>query len=414
MMNEHLLLDMATELGYQLAMSGAETFRVEDSINRILSAYGIPSEVFAIPNYLIVSIQRKNGEPMTQMRRIGAHGNDLDAIEVYNALSRKICSQLPDPDVAMTWVRTTRSRRYTTFLFLLGNALGALGFAILFGGSFLDCLCAGFCGLIVGLVNRFMDAMKANQFFRTIAAAFLMAMPAYLLGSVGLANNTDTVIIGTLMILVPGLLFTNAMRDIIYGDTNSGLNRIVHVFLIAVAIALGTGAALGLSDHILALPKDPGILTYPLWFQLLACYVGCLGFAILFNIHGPFVHLCAAGGALTWAVYSIVLQTTAEDILAYFIATIAASAFSETMARVRKCPSISYLVISAFPLIPGAGVYYTMNYAVRGDMSSFAAKGMHTIAIAGVMAVGILLVATVVRMWTTWRTRPRNTKNCDT
>ena len=71
------------------------------------------------------------------------------------------------------------------------------------------------------------------------------------------------------------------------------------------------------------------------------------------------------------------------------------------MARIRKYPAISYLVVSAFPLIPGAGVYYTMNYALRGDMDSFASKGMHTIAIAGVMAVGILLASTVVRLWFT-------------
>ena len=65
------LLDMATDLGYELAMSGAETFRVEDSISRVLAAYGIQSEVFAIPNYLIVSILTEDGTPMTRMRRIG-------------------------------------------------------------------------------------------------------------------------------------------------------------------------------------------------------------------------------------------------------------------------------------------------------------------------------------------------------
>ena len=60
--------------------------------------------------------------------------------------------------------------------------------------------------------------------------------------------DADIVIIGALMLLVPGLLFTNAMRDIINGDTNSGMNRIIQVFLIAVAIALGTGAALALGQ----------------------------------------------------------------------------------------------------------------------------------------------------------------------
>ena len=68
------------------------------------------------------------------------------------------------------------------------------------------------------------------------------------------------------------------------------------------------------------------------------------------------------------------------------------------MARIRKNPAISYLVISLFPIIPGAGAYYTMNYAVQGEMELFASRGLFTAAIAGILAVGILLGSTVFRM----------------
>ena len=101
------LLDMATDLGYELAMSGAETFRVEDSISRVLAAYGIQAEVFAIPNYLIVGIVTEDGTPMTRMRRIGYHGNDLDAVERYSNLSRRICAECPQPQTAMQWLEET-------------------------------------------------------------------------------------------------------------------------------------------------------------------------------------------------------------------------------------------------------------------------------------------------------------------
>jgi uncharacterized membrane protein YjjB (DUF3815 family) len=73
------------------------------------------------------------------------------------------------------------------------------------------------------------------------------------------------------------------------------------------------------------------------------------------------------------------------------------------MARVRKYPAISYLVVAIFPLIPGAGVYFTMNHAVQGEMGLFASQGMYTAAIAGLMAVGILLVSTSVRLYNTWK-----------
>ena len=405
---EHIiLLDLATDLGYELAMCGAETFRVEESINRVLAAYGLEAEAFAIPNYLIVSIQSKDGTPVTRMRRIGHHGNDLDSVELYSSLSRAICAERPSPEEALRWLDEVRRRRrhFSGAGRLAGDFLGALGFGLFFGGGWVDGLCAGICGMLVGFVNKVLDDMKANPFFRTIAASFLMALFAYLLGAAGIVRNSDAVTIGALMLLVPGLLFTNAMRDIIYGDTNSGINRIVQVLLVAVAIALGTATAWNAAKQLWGAPVSAEALPWGVGWECVFAMVGCVGFSVLFNIHGPGGLLCALGGGLAWLVYRISMGLGSGEILAYFWASFFASLYSEIMARIRKYPAISYLVVSIFPLIPGAGVYYTMNYAVRGEMELFASQGMHTAAIAGIMAVGILLVSTSFRVWTVWKIR---------
>lgn len=406
-MDYNTLLDLATDLGYELAMSGAETFRVEESINRVLAAYGVDSEVFAIPNCLTVSIETEDGQLLTRMRRIGQHGNDLDTVERYNGLSRAICNRKPDPAEGKRWLDMVREGRlhYSFPVYLLGNFLGAAGFSIFFGGSWLDCLCGGICGVLIGIITSFLDKMKANPFFRTIAAAFSMALLAYLMGAAGICRNADMVIIGALMILVPGLLFTNAMRDIIYGDTTSGVNRIVQVFLIAVALALGTAAAWSAVSGLLGTPSGAAALSHSAWTQCLSCFAGCIGFVILFNIHGSGGLLCAIGGAATWLVYLIAFQLSGSDLAAYFWSALFASFYSEIMARIRKCPAITYVVVSIFPLLPGAGVYYTMNYAVRGMNEQFATQGLHTAAIAGIIAVGILLASTSVRMYLTWRSQ---------
>lgn len=399
------LLDTVTDLGYNLAMCGAETFRVEDSINRILAAYGVESEVWAIPNCMTVSMCTGDGKILTRMKRIGFHGNDLDSVERYNSLSRRICAEKPDPSVAALWLEEAiaKRRRYRLPAYLLGNMLGAFGFSIFFGGTLIDALCAGLCGILIGLTDRFLDKFKTNPFFKTIACSFIMTLIACITGVIGIADNVDTVIIGALMILVPGLIFTNAMRDIIYGDTNSGINRIVQVLLIAAAIALGTGAAWKLSDLFLGTPINTPALTYSGLIQCLASLIGCIGFFIIFNIHGSGGFLCALGGLFAWATYCITGLCGGGELVCYFFAAIAAAGYSEIMARVRKFPAISYLVISIFPLIPGASIYYTTNHLVMGDMTRFAERGTHTIAIAGVIAVGILLVSTVVRLWNEWK-----------
>jgi len=130
-----------------------------------------------------------------------------------------------------------------------------------------------------------------------------------------------------------------------------------------------------------------------------------MGFAIVFNIHGPGVFICALGGGLTWLVYLLVEKMGGSFVDANFWAALTASVFSEVMARIRKYPAISYLVVSIFPLLPGAGIYYTMYSAVQGNMERFAAEGMHTAAVAGIMAVGILLGSTIFRGWSLWRNR---------
>ena len=404
-MEYSMLLDLATDIGYELAMAGAETFRVEESITRILHAYEIDAEVFAIPNCLHISIEPILGHPLTRMRRIGAHGNDLDAVERFTALSRRICRETPAPEIGDQWLKETKSckRVYPTAVNLVAYFFAAFGFCFLFGGSFVDAICSGICGLVVGILGQIADSLGASLFFRTIAASFPMALLAYATAAWGIAGNPDAVIIGALMQLVPGLLITNAMRDIIYGDTNSGVNRIVQVLLIAAAIAVGTAAAWGCAGNLWGTPVSDTAISYSILAQALPCALSCLAFAVLFNIHGAGSMLCVLGGVITWSVYCLVLELGGDDLSAYFWASLIASLYSEIMARVRKYPAISYLVVSIFPLIPGAGVYYTMSHAVQGNMDLFASQGMHTAAIAGVIAVSILLVSTGFRLWSVWK-----------
>lgn len=398
-MDYYLLTDLAATMGYHLAMSGAETFRVEDTIHRILRAYGVECEAFAIPNCVSVSLEAANGKPLMIMKRIGFHGNDLEALEKLNALSRRICAERPDVDEAMAWLEETikACRSYGTGVFYLGSVLVGLGFCLVFGGTLLDCLWAGAMGLIIGLITRFMDKQEANPFFSTLLAACCMALPAYIAAGLGLMNSPDAAIIGALMILVPGLPITNSMRDIIYGDTNSGIIRVVQVILAALAIALGTAAAWHLTTGVYGLTGSTTVSWHPL-AQAIAVFVGCCGFCILFNVHGRGCVLCIIGGVATWMLYLLWGALGCDIYAANLFAALFAALYAEVMARVRKCPSMPYLVITILPLLPGAGVYYTMSLGLEGNMMDAVAKGLETIGVAGALAVGILLVSSVFRI----------------
>ena len=410
LMDYYLLTELTARVAYHLALSGAETFRIEETMRRIIGAYGIECQAFAIPNCVMVSLEAANGKPLMVMKRVGFHGNDLEAVEKLNALSRRICAETPAPEVAAQWLKETLAARrtYSAAAYYLGNFLGAAGFCPVFGGTMRDSLWAGLMGLIIGFVSRQMDKWETNPFFSTIAAAFLMAVPAYLLAGLHLLDYVDAVIIGSLMILVPGLLITNSMRDIIYGDTNSGINRIVQVFLSAFAIAMGTAAAWRLTAGVYGMTAIGGLAGHPMWAQDMMIFVACTGFMILFNVHGWGSLLCAFGGVLTWTSYLLLRQLGFDIYGMNFFAAVVAAIYAETMARSRKYPVTSYLVISSIPLLPGAGIYYTMSIGLGGDVQAALHKGLETAGVAGSIAVAILLVSTVFRLVTSQRAKRKN------
>lgn len=145
------------------------------------------------------------------------------------------------------------------------------------------------------------------------------------------------------------------------------------------------------------------------WF--LPCFyafAACLGFCVIFNIRGFGAVICSLGGGLAWLVYLITGPLTgSNDLMQYFWAAVFLSAYSEGMARVRKCPATAYMVVAFLPLVPGAGIYNMMEFALNGDTQNFLTSGMHTLSIAGALAVGVLVVSSLVRMYHTLRRRQR-------
>ena len=142
---------------------------------------------------------------------------------------------------------------------------------------------------------------------------------------------------------------------------------------------------------------------------LLSCLyslVGCVGFCIGYNLRGWIIPVSALGGAIGWAVFQL-FAFTGNDIGQYFLATIALSVYSEIMARIFKTPVTVFLIVALIPLVPGGGIYYTMEYCINGNISMFIQEGIHTIFITGALAIGILVVSALVRIIRRIRETPR-------
>ncbi|MBR4907065.1 MAG: threonine/serine exporter family protein [Clostridia bacterium] len=397
------LLELAVSLANKLQACGAETYRVEDTINRIIEAYGVERvDAFVIPSSIMASMETDDGQILTKIRRLKSSETLLDGIERYSALSRKICAEKPSMREARAMLRETEKKvcRYPLPIFYLAAFLIGVGFGVFFGGGILEGLAAGLCGLAIGAGTRFMGRFHANAFFTSFVCSFILGFLANTFTAIGFGKNADITVIGAIMLLVPGFLFTNSLRDVIYGDTMSGLNRLVQVLIIGVALAFGTSSGVSLARHIfpnVVFTLEP--IDHPLWIQCIAGLVGTLGFGLMFNMHGRGIPFAILGSIISWPVCVLCMRIGLAEPIAYLIAAAVSCFYAEIMARIRKFPATSYLLCALVPLIPGSGIYYTMDFIRRGMLSEAYDKGMLTAAIAGSMAVGVLLVSTGFRMW---------------
>ena len=148
-----------------------------------------------------------------------------------------------------------------------------------------------------------------------------------------------------------------------------------------------------------------------LFLPCLSAFIACIGFAVLFNVRGTGTLICGAGGALGWLVYLLTAPILQSPIAQSFCAALVISAYSEIMSRVRKCPVTGYLLLAFFPLVPGGGVYYTMKYCLEGQTERFINKGLETLGIAGALALGVMLVSSVVRILLAFRKQRQNRRS---
>ena len=133
---------------------------------------------------------------------------------------------------------------------------------------------------------------------------------------------------------------------------------------------------------------------------LLPClwsFIACVGFGLVFNIHGFGVLICGFGGALGWLAYLLVQRLVGGDVIPAFFAAVIIAIYSEMMARVRRCPVTGYLQVALLPLVPGAGIYNAMRYCVAGETDQFISTMLHTFGMAASLAVGAMLASTVLR-----------------
>lgn len=267
-------LELVTRIGEVLLKNGGEIFRVQQTMQLVAKAYGIPGfQVYVLANGLFVSMQEE-GRTITrpvesgdaagqehlfgqehlasqarlasQVRYVPLSSVHLGRVAAVNNLSREIVAQKYTVEEASRKIEQIDKLPFTSnAVQTLMSGLGAGAFCILFGGSLLDSAAAFLSGLVLWIFVLFLTARGANKIMVNIlASALVTAMGVLFFHLFSFGDSMDMIVIGSIVPLLPGVPLTNSIRDYLNGDYLSGTIRMIDAVLVACCIALGVGIVL--------------------------------------------------------------------------------------------------------------------------------------------------------------------------
>ena len=399
------LLCLALDVGEGMLRNGAEISRVEDTIERICKAYGaVHVEVFSIISFISAAIRMPDGSYSSQMRRIRSISTNLSLLERYNALSRKICAELPALSEVDDMIRKTKSAKtYGFSLICLACGVASGGFAMFFGGVWNDVLIAFLVGMLIGVVDLKMPP-RVNAMAKTVISSAITAAVAIISSRLGLASSADYVIMGAIMLLVPGVCFGTAMRDLLYGDLLAGTLKTLQAILTALMIAFGYMISVefielfgvSLADGA-AMVTDFESFFKPIFFiASLGSLLGSLGFALMFKVSPKNLFYASVAGLATYVVYyTVEFFSVGAAFPAAFVSTMVTALLAEIFSRVRKAPTIVFLIPGVIPTVPGGSLYISMRSLLLNDFAGALDSLFVALQIGLGIAGGILTVSII-------------------
>lgn len=225
------IFSLSLDIGEAIIRCGGEIHRAEDTIKRINHAYGSSCNVFAIPSLIIA--QSKNN---IQIRKIEDEDTDLAELERLNELSRRLCRGCSDE------INITQRKSFSEIFRIMAVCTATAAFCIFFRGTWLDALFSALTGLIITYAPY--KRIGFALFISNLIDAFVAGISAHIPMLIGLNIHPDKIIIGSIMLLVPGLTVVNAMRDMMNGDLIAGLLELFNSIMSALAIAFGIAGTL--------------------------------------------------------------------------------------------------------------------------------------------------------------------------
>lgn len=239
-----MAIDCFLLAGRIMMESGAETYRVEDTMLRMARSQNIEdAQSYATPTGIIFSLGRQH---TTRITSISSRTTDLHKITLVNNVSRNLTSKIITLEEAYDELKKIQNTNHflPITIQVLAASIASACFFVLFFGQWWNApisFIAGGLGYYVLLVAQNITKVK---FFSEFVATVVVGIVAVISVKLGFGNDIDKIIIGSIMPLVPGLPITNAVRDLMAGHFTAGIAKAIEALLTAFAIGAGIAAVL--------------------------------------------------------------------------------------------------------------------------------------------------------------------------
>ena len=390
------IMELAYEAGAILLENGAEISRVDETMRRIAGHYGVDDESFFVLSNGIMA----TAKGFARTKFIPIKGTSLDKVVAVNQLSREVSEGKCDLEQLESRLKVIRAMRpKPAWEQIAASAFGSAAFCIIFGGGFADSIAAFVAGLVLWVYMLFVGYRHLSRIAGAITGGLLATLLCGVMFRMGLGTHLSNMIIGAIIPLIPGVPFTNGIRDLAHEDYIAGVTRLLDALLTFFCISMGVALAFmldaavsGTMQHLETLTAAPE--TAGMFVQLLAAYVGTVAFAVLFGVPRKYYLDSGLCGMLGWLLYLILANHTGLSVAnVVFFATVLVTFTAMVLAIVRKCPITVYLICGIFPLVPGAGIFWTTYNVVSEQLGAALHTGITALKVTVAIAFGIILVA---------------------
>ena len=380
-------------IGEAMYQSGGEISRIENSLHRLGKAYGaLHVSVYAITSSILITVEFDENDSVTQNRRITRRGNiDCLKMEKLNQLCRDCAADPIGVQELKERVLSILAEKPCRFLICLGQLVAATMFTLFFGGNLWDSLVAGVGVLVICMMQRWISPICSTELFFNVACSLVTGICVNVINLFVPGLHVNQILIGDIMVLIPGIAITNSIRYILSGDLISSFEKLMDSLMQAFGIAAGFMLSLMLiRGHIV---EAAGTYTaFGRGVQLLAAALGTLGFCLIFNMKKRYMAVSTIGGLLCWATFLLLQHGGFGIFPATLLSALIVGIYGELFAYLLKVPTTILFIPACIPLIPGRNLYYSVMAIIASDWGQFSDQIVLLILYAVGIALGLAIV----------------------